>query len=85
MINALKIRALFADFEHEDFDETSLENLALVYEAENVLKEFANYNTKAEKEKYLGARIVCDEVEKLKSENIEKWNRLIAEYQSVRA
>ena len=29
MINALKIRAMFADFEHEDFDTSVLSNLAL--------------------------------------------------------
>ncbi len=85
MISALKIRALFSDFEHEDFDESNLNDLELVYEAEKMLNEYKDYQTKQEKEKYLGAKILCDEVEKLKAENSERWNRLEAHYQSIKA
>ena len=84
MINALKLRAMFADFEHEDFDTATLANLELVYEAEKALKEYENYHTKAEKEKYLGAKIVCDEVEKLKTENSFKWNEIERQYEALR-
>ncbi len=82
MITALKIRAMFADYGHEDFDDSCVtENLELVFAAEKVYNELANYNTKQEKDKYLGAKIVCDEVEKLKAENIEKWNSIVEQYQ----
>lgn len=86
MITALKIRAVFADFEHENFDNSKLcETLELVYEAEKVLKEYENYSTKQEKEKYLSAKIVCDEVEKLKAENVDKWNRITEQYRILKA
>ena len=85
MINALKIRAMFADFEHEDFDTSVLSNLELVYEARKALKEYENYQTKAEKEKYLGAKILCDEVEKLKTEDFNKWNRIEEKYKMLKA
>ena len=82
MITALKVRAMFADYGHEDFDDSCVsENLDLIFEAEKVYNEFANYNTKQEKDKYLGAKIVCEEVEKLKAENIEKWNSIVNQYQ----
>lgn len=84
MISALKIRALFSDFEHEDFDETTLNNLELVYEAEKALKGFENYNTKSEKEKYLGAKILCDEVEKLKKEDSARWLKIEEKYQKIK-
>lgn len=84
MISALKIRALFSDFEHEDFDESNLNDLELVYEAEKMLNEYKDYQTKQEKEKYLGAKIVCDEVEKLKAENIIKWNEIEEQYQALK-
>lgn len=84
MISALKIRALFSDFEHEDFDESNLNDLELVYEAEKMLNEYKDYQTKQEKEKYLGAKIVCDEVEKLKAENIIKWNEIEEQYQVLK-
>ncbi len=85
MINALKIRAMFADFEHEDFDTSVLSNLELVYEAQKALIEYENYQTKAEKEKYLGAKILCDEVEKLKTEDFNKWNRIEEKYKMLKA
>ena len=82
MINALKVRAMFADYGYEDFDDSCVvENLELVFTAEKVYNELANYKTKQEKDKYLGAKIVCDEVEKLKAENIEKWNSIVDRYQ----
>ncbi len=81
MITALKIRAMFADFDNDDFDGSSVqENLQLVDEAERICKELSGYTTKQEKEKYLGAKIVCDEVEKLKTENPAKWNRITELY-----
>ncbi len=86
MITALKIRAMFADFDREDFDNSKLcENLELVYKAEKVLKEYEHYSTKQEKEKYLSAKIVCDEVEKLKAENTAKWNRITGQYRMLKA
>ncbi len=84
MITALKIRALFADFEHEDFDTATLVNLELVFKAQQSLKDYENYQTNAEKEKYLGAKIVCDEVEKLKSQNYDKWNRIVEKYEAMK-
>ncbi len=86
MITALKIRAMFADFDQEDFDNSKLcEVLNLVFEAEASLEQYAEYQTKKEKECYMCAKIICDEVEKLKTENIDKWNKLLAEYQAVKA
>lgn len=85
MINSLKIRAMFADFESEDFDESKLSDLELVYEAEKVLNEYEDYQTKQEKEKYICAKILCDEVVKLKAENIDKWNRIEDQYKSIKA
>ena len=86
MITALKIRAMFADFDREDFDNSKLcENIELVYKAEKVLKEYENYSTKQEKEKYLSAKIVCDEVEKLKAENTAKWNRITEQCRMLKA
>ncbi len=81
MITALKIRAMFADFDNDDFDSSTVqENLQLVDDAEKICKELAGYTTKQDKEKYLGAKIVCDEVEKLKTENFAKWNRITELY-----
>ena len=81
MITALKIRAMFADFDNDDFDNSRiLENLQLVFEAEKICNELSGYTTKQDKEKYLGSKIVCDEVAKLKADNIDKWNRIIEQY-----
>ena len=86
MITALKLRAIFSDFDHEDFDNANIvEVFDLVCEAEVNLKKYAGYQTKQEKEYYICAKIICDEVEKLKSESIEKWNRISEEYQTIKA
>ena len=78
MIIALKLRAMFSDFDHDDFDNSNLcEILDLVELAEKDIKEYENYETKQEKEKYVCAKIVCDEIEKLKAENADKWNRIL--------
>ena len=86
MITALKIRAMFSDFDHDDFDNSNLcEILDLVELAEKDVKEYENYETKQEKEKYVCAKIVCDEIEKLKAENADKWNRILEQYQLIKA
>ena len=80
MIKALKIRAIFADFDHEGFNAETLVNIEYVYEAQKTLEEYKNYKTQSEKEKYFGAKIVCDEVEKLKAEDLAKWNKITEQY-----
>lgn len=81
MINTLKIRAMFSDFANEDFDNAVLVNtVEIIYEAQKDLKVYENYKTKAEKEKYMGAKIVCDEIEKFKAENYLKWNAIEDKY-----
>jgi hypothetical protein len=30
------------------------------------------------------AKIICDEVEKLKAENIDKWNKIVEEYEGIK-
>ena len=39
---------------------------------------------KAEKEKYLGAKIVCDEVKKLKAQNFIKWDEIERQYETLK-
>ncbi len=85
MITALKLRAIFSDFDRNDFDNSNLvEVINLVFEAETNLTQYAGYKTKQEKECYMCAKIICDEVEKLKAENIDKWNRILEEYQAIK-
>ncbi len=85
MITALKLRAIFSDFDREDFDNSNLvEVFNLVCEAEANLEKYAKYETKQEKEKYMCAKIVCDEIEKLKAEDINKWNKIIEEYKAIK-
>ena len=84
MITALKLRAIFSDYDRDDFDNSNLVGvLNIVIEAEEKLKQYEGYQTKQEKEYYVCAKIICDEVEKLKTENTNKWNKIIEEYQAI--
>ncbi len=85
MITALKLRAMFSDYDHDDFDNSKLvEVFDLVFDAEESLAKYVVYQTKQEKECYMCAKIICDEVEKLKAEDIDKWNKIVEEYESIK-
>ena len=86
MIAALKLRAIFSDFDNADFDNSNLvEVINIVCEAETNLERYEKYETKQEKEYYICAKIICDEIAKLKLEDIEKWKRILEEYRTIKA